>query len=332
MSSRSASVRPISSPTVLMPSRLRQLYERTVRSSSSIGSARSAASCASCGDGPMSMPSAVSSSSRARPNSSTRVEPAEASAVRGRDRRLGLDVDDQPVEVGALLDAGRLDAVGHLEDRRVDRVDRDPADLGTGLLVLRRGDVATATLDGQLHVEPALAVQRGQLEVGVVHGDPGRRLDVAGGDVARALLAQVHGDRLVVLGADAQLLDVHDQLDHVLLDTGDRGELVQDAVDLDAGDRRARDGRQQGTPQGVAQGVPEARLQRFDGEPGPGLADRLLGEGRPLRDEHLRFLRYVGRPLFDANVCAVRRPGRAAHRRLTSSRARRSAAPGPACR
>jgi hypothetical protein len=31
----------------------------------------------------MSMPSAVSSSSLARPNSSTRVEPAEASAVRG---------------------------------------------------------------------------------------------------------------------------------------------------------------------------------------------------------------------------------------------------------
>jgi hypothetical protein len=31
----------------------------------------------------MSIPSAVSSSSRARPNSSTRVEPADASAVRG---------------------------------------------------------------------------------------------------------------------------------------------------------------------------------------------------------------------------------------------------------
>ena len=295
MSSRSASVRQISSPTELMPSRLRQLYDRTVRSSSSIGSARSAASCASCGDGPMSMPSAVSSSSRARPNSSTRVEPAEASAVRGDDRRLGLDVDDEPVEVGALLDPGRLDAVGDLQHRRVDRVDRDPADLLAGLLVLGGADVATAALDGELHVEAALAVERGQLEVGVVHGDAGRRLDVAGGDVAGALLAQVHRDRLVVLGADAQLLDVHDQLDHVLLDTGDRGELVQHAVDLDAGDGRARDGAEQRTPQRVAEGVAEARLERLDGELGPGLADRLLGEGRPLGDEHV-FLPSVGTP------------------------------------
>src|SRR5882757_8921272 len=84
MSSRSASERATSSPTEWMPSRLRQLYERTVSSSSSIGSARSAASAASVGDGPMSMPSASMFSSRARPNSSTRVLPALATASRGR--------------------------------------------------------------------------------------------------------------------------------------------------------------------------------------------------------------------------------------------------------
>jgi hypothetical protein len=39
-----------------------------------------------------------------------------------------------------------------------------------------------------------------------------------------------------MLRADAEILDVHDQLDHVLLDTGDRGEFVQHAVDLDARD------------------------------------------------------------------------------------------------
>src|SRR4051794_22693630 len=33
------------------------------------------------------------------------------------DRGLGLDVDDQLVEVRALFDTGRLDLVGHLEDR-----------------------------------------------------------------------------------------------------------------------------------------------------------------------------------------------------------------------
>src|SRR5665811_210784 len=43
ISSRSCSLRPTSSPTVWMPSRFRQLYERTVRLRSSIGRARSAA-------------------------------------------------------------------------------------------------------------------------------------------------------------------------------------------------------------------------------------------------------------------------------------------------
>jgi hypothetical protein len=33
------------------------------------------------------------------------------------DRRLGLDIEDQPVEVGPLLDTGGLDAVGDLEHR-----------------------------------------------------------------------------------------------------------------------------------------------------------------------------------------------------------------------
>nr|BFE76630.1 hypothetical protein GCM10020092_099310 [Actinoplanes digitatis] len=120
----------------------------------------------------------------------------------------------------------------------------------------------------------------------------GRGLDVTRGDIARALLAQVHADGLVVLGADGQLLDVHDELDHVLLDTGDGGELVQHAVDLDAGDRRARDGRQQGPPQRVAEGVAEARLQGLDGEPGAGLAERLFREARALADEHAILLSF----------------------------------------
>src|SRR5690606_10757699 len=107
-----------------------------------------------------------------------------------------------------------------------------------------------------------------------------------GGDIAWALLAQVHADRLVVLRADAQVLDVHDQLDHILLDPGDGGELVQYAVELDAGDSHARDRAEQGPPQRVAERVAEARLERLDAEPGPGFVDRLLGEGRPLGDEH----------------------------------------------
>src|SRR5690606_1909713 len=79
-------------------------------------------------------------------------------SVARRDGRLRLDVDDELVEVRALLDSGGLDLVGDLEDRRVDRVDRDAADLGVVGLVLLRGDVATTALDGELDLELALVV------------------------------------------------------------------------------------------------------------------------------------------------------------------------------
>ena len=59
--------------------------------------------------------------------------------------------------------------------------------------------VAAATLDDELDLELALGVQGGDVQVGVVHLDAGRRLDVGRGDRAGALLAQVHDDRLVML-------------------------------------------------------------------------------------------------------------------------------------
>jgi hypothetical protein len=85
---------------------------------------------------------------------------------------------------------------------------------------------------------------------------------------------------------DDQALDVEDDLGDVLLDPGDRGELVQHAVDADAGDRGAGDARQQGATQGVAEGVAEAGLERLDDEPAPVLGDDVLGEDGTLCDEH----------------------------------------------
>jgi hypothetical protein len=93
---------------------------------------------------------------------------------------------------------------------------------------------------------------------------------------AGALLAQVHHDRLVHLGAHDELLDVQDDLGDVLLDARHGGELVQDPVDPDARDRGPGDGGEQGAPEGVAEGVAEAGLQRLDDEPGPEVGDDLF--------------------------------------------------------
>jgi hypothetical protein len=100
-----------------------------------------------------------------------------------------------------------------------------------------------------------------------VHGHPGRRHDVSRGDLTGTLLAQVHRHRFILLGADHELLEVEDDLGNVLFHAGDRGELVQHAVDADAGDRSARDGREQRAAQRVAQGVAETGLQWLDDEP-----------------------------------------------------------------
>jgi len=103
--------------------------------------------------------------------------------------RLGLHIDDEAVEVGAALDARGLDLVGDPQDGAVDRVDRDEPDRGVRLLVLSRRHVPASALDGELHLQRALVVERGNDEVGVVHLAAGRRRDVVGGHLTRALLA-----------------------------------------------------------------------------------------------------------------------------------------------
>src|SRR5215469_10981951 len=234
------------------------------------------------------------------------AEQLDQSLARARDRiarahrGLGLNVDDQPVEVGPLLDTGRLHLVGDPQHRRVDGVDRNPADLLAGLLVLGGRDVTTATLDRQLHLKLALAVERGDVQVRVVHLDARGRRDVRRGDLARALLAQVHDHRLVLLRGDHELLEVQDDVGDVLGHPAHGRELVQYALDPDAGHCRAWDRRQQSPPERVADGVPESRLERLDDEPRPELVHRFFGKGGTLGDEH--YYPSPRRPLYDAAI------------------------------
>src|ERR1035437_1278098 len=208
--------------------------------------------------------------------------PGGRHGVTGSTRALGLHVNDELVEVGALLDSRGLDLVGHGQYGRVDRVDRDATDLGVTGLVLLGGDVAATAFDGQLHLELALAVQGRDVEVRVVHLDTCRRRDVRGGNRTRALLAQVHHDRLVVLAGDDQTLDVQDDLGDVFLDTGDRRELMQHAVDTQARHGRTGDAREQSATKGVAEGVAEAGFEGLDDEPRTGVGDDVFAQGGAL--------------------------------------------------
>ena len=151
------------SPTVWMPARFRQLYERTPSSSSSIrmssipsGSRppRGVAAAAVGARRRARRPGRCSASRRSWSvkiaSDLMRISAASRSAACGATRAVGLDVERELVVVGPLADARGLDLVGDALDRREDRVDRDHADrLVRGLVVLgRRVAAAVARSSG----------------------------------------------------------------------------------------------------------------------------------------------------------------------------------------
>src|SRR5690606_34750952 len=181
------------------------------------------------------------------------------------DAAVGPHPDEQAVEVGALTDAGVLDAVRDAPHRCVDGVDRDRVDAVLGAVDLG-GHVAHAALDPHFHDQfPALR-QRGDVQVG--DADLGGRghVEVGGRDGASLLGAQHQRDGFVVMELHDQVLEVEDDLHDILLDPVDGRELVEHVFDVDAGHGRARDGRQQDAPQRVAERHAVAAWQGFDYE------------------------------------------------------------------
>src|SRR5207253_2177875 len=115
------------------------------------------------------------------------------------------------------------------------RTERSSSSIGVSLrrpglalaLVALGRHVAAAALDVELHPQVALVGDGGDVEVAVDDLDVARGLDVGGVDLGRA--ANVEDQRDGVLGEalEVQLLQVEDDLGHVLLDMGDRGEPVR---------------------------------------------------------------------------------------------------------
>ena len=201
-----------------------------------------------------------------------------------RDRPVRPDLQDQPVVVGLLADAGVLGGVADAGDRRVVAVDRDRADLLLldVLDVLRRRDVAAALVDRQRHVEHHVVGQRRDHQVLVDHGDGGVGLDHAGGDGAGLLRVQPHRLGLVRVELHHQALDVQDNVGHVLHHPAQAGKLVLRALELDVRDRRAFQAAQQDAAEAVAHRRPEAALERLGGELAVGVG------GNGLVAEHSR--------------------------------------------
>ena len=87
--------------------------------------------------------------------------------------------------------------------------------------------------------------------------------DVAGGDLAGTLLLQDDALGTLARHLDRDVLDIEHDIRHVLAHARDRRELMQDTVDLDRGNRRALQRRQENSAQRIAEGEAKAALERL---------------------------------------------------------------------
>ena len=124
--------------------------------------------------------------------------------------------------------------------------------------------------------------------------------DVARGHDAGTVLLHHHALGAFALHLDGDVLDVEDDVGHVLAHARDRREFVQHAVDMHRLHRRALQRRQQNPPQRVAERQAEAALERLGDQ--RRLAAR-VGTGRHLQlvrpDQFLPIL-------LDRHVCTHR--------------------------
>jgi hypothetical protein len=191
---------------------------------------------------------------------------AEARTASSADGAVGLDLEHQLVQIGALLDAGAFDGVAHALDRRERSIQHDAAERAWRLVVVAAqaaGHVATALFHLDLHVQLGAGRQGGNHVVGVDDLDVVRRLDVGRGDHAFAVLAQAQRDFVAVVELEHHALEVQQHVDDVFLDAVDGRVLVHHASNGDFGRRMTHHGRQQHAAQGVAQRVTVAALERL---------------------------------------------------------------------
>jgi hypothetical protein len=86
--------------------------------------------------------------------------------------------------------------------------------------------------------------------------DVGLQLYVGGGHHAGPVLRYFELYRLLPLELELQLLHIEDDVHHVLLDAGNRGELMTNTFYTDFRDRGPREPGEHHAPQGITQGMP----------------------------------------------------------------------------
>ena len=182
------------------------------------------------------------------------------------DRAIGPNLNGQLVVIDRLANTGALNVVIHLEHRGVNAIDGKRIDivlLDDGLLVALCGHITAAFIEGELHDELAALAQGCDVPFRVQDLNVVALLDVIGGDLTGANCLNTHCLRTIGVQLCSDTLQVQDNFGNVFLDALNGGELVNHAVDLDAGHGDTGQRGKKHTTQAIAQCDAKATLQRF---------------------------------------------------------------------
>ena len=194
-------------------------------------------------------------------------------------------LEDQALVVRRASHSSRLDTVIDAPHRRVDGVDRDPADPQGLVEVLVGAHITTGLLHQSLQLEAAFLVESGDQTVLATAGDLHLRVgdELISGDDLRPRDVEADDLRLVTMELKRNLLQIQEDVGDVFDHAGDRRELVKHTFDVQGRDGRSFDRRQQTATQSVAHGRREAALEGLCRELTVGLGQRDLFNFYPLR-------------------------------------------------
>ena len=190
---------------------------------------------------------------------------AQGHRIAGSDGSVGPDLQRQLIVVAGSAHTGALHSVVDLVHGGIDTVDGDHADdAGSRRLVLVGGDIAAAVAQGDLHAQSGAHIQRCNVQLGIQDLHLAVSLDIASRDLAGSGRLDKHGLDGVAVQLRQQIFHVQNDLRHVLLHTGDGGELMLHTGNFDAGGCSSGEAGEQDAPQRIAQGRSVSALQGFD--------------------------------------------------------------------
>src|SRR5688572_10182086 len=129
-----------------------------------------------------------------------------------------------------------------------------------------RGNVTAAIFDAHLDLERSALADRGDVDVLVENLDVGIVFDVRGSIAAGLCTLEVDQLRAFAVELQRNLFKVQDDIRGVFDDSGNRGKLVQDALDVYSCNGGTLDRGQKHAAKSVADRGAEAALERLCGE------------------------------------------------------------------